>query len=70
MFVFIEAQEDAATGPVGSMLDVTVRDGGRQMLASALQTEIAAYIRRPRRPGRRAVTGSWSVTARCWPGRW
>lgn len=44
MFVFIEVQEDAAAGAVGSMLDVIVRDGGRQMLASALQTRIAAYV--------------------------
>ena len=28
----------------GSMLDEIVRDGARQMLAAALQAEVAAYI--------------------------
>lgn len=35
---------DAAGGAVGSMLDEIVRDGARQMLASALQAEVAAYV--------------------------
>jgi hypothetical protein len=30
--------------PVGSLLDELVRDGARQMLAAALQAEVAAYI--------------------------
>ena len=29
---------------VGSLLDEIVRDGARQMLAAALQAEVAAYI--------------------------
>ncbi len=35
---------DAAGGAAGSMLDEIVRDGARQMLASALQAEVAAYV--------------------------
>ena len=34
--------EDAAAGR--SLLDEIVRDGARQMLAAALQAEVAAYI--------------------------
>ena len=33
-----------ATGAGGSLLDQLVRDGARQMLAAALQAEVAAYI--------------------------
>ena len=39
----IESNVDAATGG-GSLLDQIVRDGARQMLAAALQAEVAAYI--------------------------
>ncbi|MCB0890844.1 MAG: IS256 family transposase, partial [Propionibacteriaceae bacterium] len=38
-----ESNVDAATGG-GSLLDQIVRDGARQMLAAALQAEVAAYI--------------------------
>ena len=37
-----EASEANATG--GSLLDEIVRDGARQMLAAALQAEVAAYV--------------------------
>jgi putative transposase len=38
--------EDAGAGPVdgGSLLDEIVRDGARQMLAAALEADVAAYI--------------------------
>ncbi|GAA8854339.1 IS256 family transposase [Helicobacter pylori] len=35
-----------ATTPGGSLLDEIVRDGARQMLAAALQAEVAAYVER------------------------
>jgi putative transposase len=35
----------------GSLLDEIVRDGARQLLAVALQAEVAAYIRGPRARG-------------------
>jgi hypothetical protein len=37
-------QEAAEPNVVGSVLDEIVRDGARQMLATALQAEVAAYI--------------------------
>src|SRR5690606_12130784 len=40
-----ESNVDAATVG-GSLLDEIVRDGARQMLAAALQAEVAAYIER------------------------
>ncbi len=36
------SNENSAAG--GSLLDEIVRDGARQMLAAALQAEVAAYI--------------------------
>jgi hypothetical protein len=33
----------------GSLLDEIVRDGARQMLAAALQAEVAAYVETVRR---------------------
>jgi putative transposase len=39
----------------GSMLDEIVRDGARQMLAAALQAEVAAYVEACR--GGAAATG-------------
>lgn len=37
-----EASNENAAG--GSLLDQIVRDGARQMLAAALQAEVAAYV--------------------------
>jgi transposase-like protein len=37
-------QADAADVPSGSLLDEIVRNGARQMLAAALQAEVAAYV--------------------------
>jgi putative transposase len=40
-----ENTNENTTGPAGgSLLDAVVRDGARQMLAAALQAEVAAYI--------------------------
>jgi hypothetical protein len=36
----------AADAPVSSVIDQIVREGARQMLASALQAEVAAHIER------------------------
>ena len=33
-----------ADGPASSLIDQLVREGARQMLAAALQAEVAAYI--------------------------
>ena len=38
----VEASNETAAG--GSPLDQIVRDGARQMLAAALQAEVAAYV--------------------------
>jgi putative transposase len=42
----VVAREDSqkSTAVVGSLLDELVRDGARQMLAAALQAEVAAYV--------------------------
>jgi transposase-like protein len=42
----VVAREDSqkSTAQVGSLLDELVRDGARQMLAAALQAEVAAYV--------------------------
>ena len=45
------SNEDAGAGR--SLLDEIVRDGARQMLAAALQAEVAAYVEQFSRPGRR-----------------
>ena len=39
-----EAHKHVPAGVGGSLLDELVRDGARQMLAAALQAEVAAYI--------------------------
>lgn len=39
-----EASDDTASAVGGSLLDQIVRDGARQMLAAALQAEVAAYV--------------------------
>ncbi len=46
MFKVVEEEvaANAAGGAAGSMLDVIVRDGARQMLAAALTAEVAAYL--------------------------
>jgi len=44
------AHAPAAVG--GSLLDEIVRDGARQMLAAALQAEVAGLCREPRRAAR------------------
>ena len=45
MFTVV-AREDSqkSTAVVGSLLDELVRDGARQMLAAALQAEVAVYV--------------------------
>jgi putative transposase len=37
-------QDPAAEGDAGSAIDEIVREGARQMLAAAVQAEVAAYI--------------------------
>ena len=39
-----EGSEKSAAASSGSLMDELVRDGARQMLAAALQAEVAAYI--------------------------
>jgi putative transposase len=39
-----EGSEKSAAQASGSLLDELVRDGARQMLAAALQAEVAAYV--------------------------
>ncbi|MCP2624455.1 IS256 family transposase, partial [Mycolicibacterium smegmatis] len=39
-----EDANDKASGAGRSLLDEIVRDGARQMLAAALQAEVAAYV--------------------------
>ena len=39
-----EGSEKSAAEASGSLLDELVRDGARQMLAAALQAEVAAYV--------------------------
>ena len=45
-----------------SLLDEIVRDGARQMLAAALQAEVAAYIEAHVTRSTRTVAGWWSAT--------
>ncbi len=66
-----DSANDNDGGAVRSLLDEIVRDGARQMLAAALQAEVAAYIdvQLPIR-STRTVAGWWSATvitsrARC-----
>ena len=62
-------EDPAEPNPAGgSLLDEIVRDGARQMLAAALQAEVAAYRRRASRRGGRATgAGWWSATASMQP---
>jgi hypothetical protein len=46
-----EASATTASTARSSLLDEIVRDGARQMLAAALQAEVAAYIVRSCPPG-------------------
>ena len=66
-----DESEPNATAPVagGSMLDEIVRDGARQMLAAALQAEVAAYVDAHATRSTRTGTGWWSATATTAPGR-
>ena len=47
----------------GSLLDEIVRDGARQMLAAALQAEVAAYIDHSPIRSMRTGDGWWSAMA-------
>ena len=51
-----EANDDANR----SLLDEIVRDGARQMLAAALQAEVAAYVAQSSTSSTTTVTGWWS----------
>ncbi len=53
----------------GSLLDEIVRDGARQMLAAALQAEVAAYISATLASSTLMVGGWWSATATTPTGR-
>ena len=53
----------------GSLLDQLARDGARQMLASALLAEVAAYVRRTRTRSIPMATDWWSATASTPSGR-
>jgi hypothetical protein len=59
--------DDTAAGG-SSLLDEIVRDGARQMLAVALQAEIAAYIEAHADALDGVVTCWWSATATRPPG--
>jgi hypothetical protein len=52
-----------------SLLDEIVRDGARQMLAAALQAEVAAYIEATVTSSTGPATGWWSATATTRRGR-
>ena len=56
----VVAREDSqkSTAVVGSLLDELVRDGARQMLAAALQAEVAAYVEQFATFSTRTGTGS------------
>ena len=44
MLKVVPDPDDANPADGGSLLDEIVRDGARQMLAAALQAEVAAYV--------------------------
>ncbi len=44
MLKVVQEENESNESPGGSLLDEIVRDGARQMLAAALQAEVAAYI--------------------------
>jgi hypothetical protein len=52
-----------------SLLDEVVRDGARQMLAAALQAEVAAYVEQSPTRSMRPVAVWWSATATTSLGR-
>jgi hypothetical protein len=56
-------QEAPEPNVAGSVLDEIVRDGARQMLAAALQAEVAAYIDAHWDQVVSRVAGWWSATA-------
>ena len=51
------------------LLDEIAREGVRQMLAAALQAEVAAYIDAHRASSTRRATGWWCATAFTGGGR-
>ncbi len=63
-----EANQHTPAAVGGELLDELVRDGARQMLAAALQAEVAAYIE-PSSPMSATATGTgwWSATATTQP---
>ena len=63
-------EDPAEPNPAGgSMLDEIVRDGARQMLAAALQAEVAAFIDAHRGEVDEVVAGWWSATGSTSRGR-
>jgi hypothetical protein len=65
-----EGSEKSPAQAVGSLLDELVRDGARQMLAAALQAEVAAYIDGSPMSATTMVTGWWCATATTSSGKW
>jgi phage host-nuclease inhibitor protein Gam len=63
----VEASHESAGG---SLLDEIVRDGARQMLAAALQAEVAAYIEAFKDEVDEAGRGWSSATVITCRGRW
>ena len=53
----------------GSLLDEIVRDGARQMLAAALQAEVAAFVEATVVRSTIRVAGWWCATAPTSRGR-
>ena len=62
----VEASNEPAGG---SLIDEIVRDGARQMLAAALQAEVAAYVEQFKDEFDEHVGGWWSVMASMPSGR-
>ena len=52
MLKVVPDPDEANPGDGGSLLDEIVRVGARQMLAAALQAEVATYVARARWRGR------------------
>ena len=63
-------EDPAEPNPAGGlMVDEIVRDGARQMLAAALQAEVAAFIDAIAVRWTRWVAGWWSATGSTSRGR-
>ena len=69
MLTVVLDPDDANPSDGGSLLDEIVRDGARQMLAAALQAEVAAYVAAHAGEVTTPVAGWWSVTATTPKGR-